>query len=747
MKKNDILSNMKTLGHFDVLSISENKMCCWWQRIQAMASHSLIAFVGSLLLLLNSDALAENRYARLNGDWNATSTWSSTSGGVGGASIPTSSDSVFIGEATTYRTVTIPTGYSAACASLSLGNTTSNALGALILASSTSTLTVSGDVVIYGPTASNTRYLDVQAGTCTISGNLSLGTGQTSTSNLRICKVTITTGTITVNGNLTFNNVSGSDPAQTQIDMSGGAGTFNLGGSFTINNSCGTLTPGTTSTFNFNGTSAQTIPIGVSSVVYNNLNANNTNASGATLSAAISAANVTGNVSVQTGTLNNGGFAIVGNAAKTFSVSNSATFKLTGTSAMVTGFGTKTFNVTSTVNYAGSNQTVSGESYGNLTISGSGTKTLASNTTVAGTLTLTSSIIITSNTNLLTLGSSATVSGGSSSSFIDGPMAHTGTGNKTFPIGKGTSYRPATLGSITGTSPIIQAEVFNSSPEGTPGTGLTKISSVRYWQLNLNSGSFTSCTVNFTYGSDDGVTDAAYLRVAQSSTLTGTYTNRNGTGSANGSGNITSSSVSALGYFTLANATGGSNPVPVELVSFNAKVVNKVVLLDWRTATEVNNYGFEVERSSGSDSWDKIGFVNGHGNSNSPKKYYFEDSKLSNTSYKYRLKQVDNDGSFAYSNIVSVLIGQTPNSFALSQNYPNPFNPSTKISWQSPVSGWQTLKVYNILGNEVATLVNEFREAGSYEIDFNASQLTSGVYIYKISAGNFSDTKKMILSK
>ena len=188
-------------------------------------------------------------------------------------------------------------------------------------------------------------------------------------------------------------------------------------------------------------------------------------------------------------------------------------------------------------------------------------------------------------------------------------------------------------------------------------------------------------------------------------------------------------------------------PTPVELISFNAKVRNNVVVLDWRTATEVNNYGFEVERSSSSDNWGKIGFVNGHGNSNSPKEYYFEDSKLSNTSYKYRLKQVDNDGSYEYSNIVSVLIGQTPNSFALSQNYPNPFNPSTKISWQSPVSGWQTLKVYDILGNEVATLVNEFREAGSYEIDFNASQLTSGVYIYKISAGNFSDTKKMILSK
>ena len=198
-------------------------------------------------------------------------------------------------------------------------------------------------------------------------------------------------------------------------------------------------------------------------------------------------------------------------------------------------------------------------------------------------------------------------------------------------------------------------------------------------------------------------------------------------------------------------------PTPVELVSFNAKVRNNVVLLDWRTATEVNNYGFEVERSSNSKTWDKIGFINGHGNSNSPKEYFFEDSKLSNSSYQYRLRQVDNDGSFAYSNIVSVSLNQVPDNFALYQNYPNPFNPGTKISWQSPVSGWQTLKVYDILGNEVATLVDEFREAGFYEVEFsanggsasgrNAYSLTSGVYIYKIQADDFSDTRKMLLTK
>jgi hypothetical protein len=190
-----------------------------------------------------------------------------------------------------------------------------------------------------------------------------------------------------------------------------------------------------------------------------------------------------------------------------------------------------------------------------------------------------------------------------------------------------------------------------------------------------------------------------------------------------------------------------NGPTPVELVSFNAKVRNNVVFLDWRTATEVNNYGFEVERSFDSKNWAKVGFVNGHGNSNSPKEYFFEDSKLSNNSYQYRLRQVDNDGSFAFSNIVSVSLNQVPDNFALYQNYPNPFNPTTSIKYTIAEESFVSIKVYSIIGSEIATLVNEKLSAGSYEINFDASSLSSGAYIYKIQAGNFSETKKMILNK
>jgi len=187
------------------------------------------------------------------------------------------------------------------------------------------------------------------------------------------------------------------------------------------------------------------------------------------------------------------------------------------------------------------------------------------------------------------------------------------------------------------------------------------------------------------------------------------------------------------------------SPLPVELTSFIASLRMNTVYLKWETATEVNNYGFEVERKTEND-WKKFGFVYGNGTSNSPKSYSYIDDNVSSGNYSYRLKQIDNDGTFEYSNTIEVTIN-SPEKFALNQNFPNPFNPSTKISWQSTVSGYQSLKVYDVLGNEVATLVDEFRNAGSYNADFDGSNLSSGVYFYQLKTGEFLDSKKMTLLK
>jgi hypothetical protein len=189
-----------------------------------------------------------------------------------------------------------------------------------------------------------------------------------------------------------------------------------------------------------------------------------------------------------------------------------------------------------------------------------------------------------------------------------------------------------------------------------------------------------------------------------------------------------------------------NNPiVPVELVSFNYEVVGENVRLSWITSTETNNYGFEILRLAQNDNeWKKIGFITGNGTSTELNYYSFKDENLAAGNYNYRLKQIDLDGTFEYSKMIEVIV-ESPLIFSLEQNYPNPFNPSTKISWQSPVSSWQTLKIYDILGNEVTTLVNEFKSAGKYEIEFNAEDLPSGIYFYHLKTENFFETRKMIL--
>jgi len=187
-------------------------------------------------------------------------------------------------------------------------------------------------------------------------------------------------------------------------------------------------------------------------------------------------------------------------------------------------------------------------------------------------------------------------------------------------------------------------------------------------------------------------------------------------------------------------------PIPVELTSFVGSSVNGNVELNWATATESNNSGFEIQRSTDGSSFIKIGFVSGNGTTTEIQNYSYTDSKLSIGSYSYRLKQVDFDGSFEYSSVVNVDL-TAPTVFALEQNYPNPFNPSTLISYSIPQNSFVTLKVYDIIGNEVATLVNQTQSAGKYDFRFDASNLSNGVYMYSIKTDNFSSTKKMILMK
>ena len=198
------------------------------------------------------------------------------------------------------------------------------------------------------------------------------------------------------------------------------------------------------------------------------------------------------------------------------------------------------------------------------------------------------------------------------------------------------------------------------------------------------------------------------------------------------------------------NITAAEEPLPVEFVAFNAVVEGSSVNLSWSTASEINNRGFEIERASslttpGQD-WITRGFVKGRGTSTEKHNYSFIDENILSGNYSYRLKQIDYSGIYLYSDIIEVNVVE-PGQFNLSHNYPNPFNPVTKIKYSLPQTGYVTLKVYNSLGQEVAILVNNFNEAGTHEVEFDASAFNSGVYYYRLEAGNFSDVNKMILIK
>jgi hypothetical protein len=190
--------------------------------------------------------------------------------------------------------------------------------------------------------------------------------------------------------------------------------------------------------------------------------------------------------------------------------------------------------------------------------------------------------------------------------------------------------------------------------------------------------------------------------------------------------------------------------IPVELASFAASISDGNVTLNWSTATETNNQGFDIERNSG-NGFEKIGFIAGFGTSTEIHSYSYTDNSLQEGSYTYRLKQVDYDGTFEYSDVVEVDV-TVPKVFALEQNYPNPFNPSTTIKFSLAADSKVSLTVFDILGQEVANLISGNLAAGSHEMDFNASNVNSGVYFYRLDATgvdgtNFTSVKKMILTK
>jgi hypothetical protein len=438
-------------------------------------------------------------------------------------------------------------------------------------------------------------------------------------------------------------------------------------------------------------------------------------------------------------------------------VTNGIEVNLGGQTRTVTGnvvLNNSTGTITNgTLRMAGTSaQTISGSGSGtvaNLEVNNSSGVTLNRPITLTGTLTMNNGNLTTTNTNILT---TPATSGGSASSFVNGPLSISGSSYpKNYPIGKSTAYRPITIGG-SGTA-TIRAEMINTPPTSGSLSSLARISQVRYFSVDLISGSVSSPTITINYEGDDGVTVPGDLRVARS-TDNNNWTNAGGTGTGSPSGSITSSAttIAATTYFALGSITL-DNPLPVQLSSFTLTPRQRSIELVWQTESESENKGFIILRSeSETGGYQEIAsYLNtpalvGQGTTASPTRYRYIDNRniQPGRAYWYKLVDVDYSGRRHEHQPMSV---QTAFEYALDQNYPNPFNPSTAIQFSLEKPGKTVLEIYNTLGQKVATLVNGELSAGAHRYQWNASGLASGVYFYRLQSNEFVATKKMILVK
>lgn len=282
-----------------------------------------------------------------------------------------------------------------------------------------------------------------------------------------------------------------------------------------------------------------------------------------------------------------------------------------------------------------------------------------------------------------------------------------------------------------------------------PGGTLTGRYGNAYWIIEATGGSGYSYDITLFYDTTimGGITRESDIRLAKRPSggdwipyPTSTINTTNKT--------ISLSGLTSFSEFALSDA---NSPMPVTLKSFNYNMKNRDVTLKWVTESEINNKGFEIERAelkNGNNEYRKIGFTESKNKNNEPLIYSFEDKKLASGKYRYRLKQIDNNGNFEYFELKNDIAVALPTKYDLSQNYPNPFNPTTKIDFQLQYDGKVTLQIYDITGKEIATLINnEFKKADYYTIVFNGNSLSSGVYFYTLTSDKFVMTKKMILVK
>lgn len=291
----------------------------------------------------------------------------------------------------------------------------------------------------------------------------------------------------------------------------------------------------------------------------------------------------------------------------------------------------------------------------------------------------------------------------------------------------------------------ILANQILTPPAGTLPDNIEAVSQ-SYWHMGTTLKSF-SCDVTFDISGMDGITDPSKLCILKRKNSSANWVKWADVTVAENGQTITANGVSSFSEFAIGS-TASSNPLPVELTSLTAERSDgNTVMLRWQTATEINNLGFAVERKSGSGSFEKVVFVEGHGNSSSLHNYQYKDRLPdAESEVVYRLKQTDMDGRYKYSPEVMVSPAAA-SAFVLKQNYPNPANPSTKIRFSTGKAGPARLSVYDILGNEVKVLLDGMADKGEHEVTLDGRDMASGVYYYRLMSNGSVETRRLMILK
>jgi hypothetical protein len=432
----------------------------------------------------------------------------------------------------------------------------------------------------------------------------------------------------------------------------------------------------------------------------------------------------------------------------TIDVSNNSTLKLQNTTLPVFG----TLNSGSTVEYnQSSSVNITGTSYGNLKINTTGgTPSLGGNLMVSGNLVMSNGLLDLNHKNI-SLGTTGTLSETGTSYIKQSQMTSPfGTISAVKNLNAPSGSDIAGLGvKITSSANLGSTTIIRGVERKSDAIGNLAIA--RYYDIVPTNNTGLNATAVYNYNSTEigGITEGN-LVIFKSTDNGSTWTQITGTLNTTDK-TITVTGINDFSVWTLGDKDA---PLPVELASFTANVFTRDVKLNWTTETEINNSGFEIERAevgSQNSEFRKISFVSGNGTKNTPTDYSFEDKKLNTGKYNYRLKQIDYNGNFVYHNLSATVEIGVPKKYDVSQNYPNPFNPVTKIDFDLPFDSKVSIRLYDITGREIKTLVNETKQAGYYTTEFNGSNISSGTYFYRIVAeGNgqkYVMTKKLMLLK